>query len=162
MREGETRHLDLMVFPELGISAYAIDDLHLQDALLDAVEQSIGGLAEASKALRPVFIVGAALRRNNRLYNCAVVISRGAILGVTPKSFLPNYREYYENRWFAPGAGVVGLDVALAGQTAPFGTDLIFAAADMRDFIFHLELCEDFWSAMPPSSHGALAGALIL
>ena len=77
---------------------------------------AIGGLVEASKALRPVFIVGAPLRRNNRLYNCAVVISRGKLLGVVPKSFLPNYREYYENRWFAPGAGVTGLEITVAGR----------------------------------------------
>jgi NAD+ synthase (glutamine-hydrolysing) len=162
MREGEARNVDLMVFPELGISAYAIDDLLLQDALLDAVEAAIAQLLEASKALRPVFVVGAPVRRNNRLYNCAVVFARGKILGVTPKSFLPNYREYYENRWFAPGAGVVGLDVKLAGQTVPFGTDLVFAASDLRDFVFHVEICEDFWAATPPSTHGALAGALIL
>ncbi len=162
MREGETRHVDLMVFPELGLSAYAIDDLHLQDALLDAVEQSLGGLVEASKALRPVFVVGAPLRRNQRLYNCAVVISRGAILGVVPKSFLPNYREYYENRWFAPGAGLSGLAIKLAGRLVPFGTDLLFAASDLDDFVFHVEICEDFWTATPPSTRGALAGALIL
>jgi NAD+ synthase (glutamine-hydrolysing) len=162
MREGEARNVDLMVFPELGISAYAIDDLLLQDALLDAVEAAIAQLLEASKALRPVFVVGAPVRRNNRLYNCAVAFARGRILGVTPKSFLPNYREYYENRWFAPGAGVVGLDVKLAGQTVPFGTDLVFAASDLRDFVFHVEICEDFWAATPPSTHGALAGALIL
>jgi NAD+ synthase (glutamine-hydrolysing) len=162
MREGEARNVDLMVFPELGISAYAIDDLHLQDALLDAVEQALGGLVEASKALRPVFVVGAPLRRNQRLYNCAVAISRGAILGVVPKSFLPNYREYYENRWFAPGAGVTGLEISVAGRAAPFGTDLIFAASDLDDFVFHVEICEDFWTATPPSTRGALAGALIL
>jgi NAD+ synthase (glutamine-hydrolysing) len=162
MREGEARHVDLMLFPELGISAYAIDDLLLQDALLDGVEAALVKLVEASQALRPVFIVGAPIRRNGRLYNCGVVISRGKILGVTPKSFLPNYREYYENRWFAPGFGVAGLDVKLAGQTVPFGTDLLFAASDLPDFIFHIEICEDFWAADPPSTQGALAGALIL
>jgi NAD+ synthase (glutamine-hydrolysing) len=162
MREGETRHADLMLFPELGISAYAIDDLLLQDALLDGVEAALAKLVEASRSLRPVFIVGAPIRRNGRLYNCGVVISRGKILGVTPKSFLPNYREYYENRWFAPGFGVAGLDVKLAGQTVPFGTDLLFAASDLPDFIFHIEICEDFWAADPPSTQGALAGALIL
>ena len=162
MREGESRHVDLMLFPELGISAYAIDDLFLQDALLDGVEAALGQLAEASRALSPVFVVGAPVRRNGRLYNCGVVIARGRILGVVPKSFLPNYREYYENRWFAPGFGIAGLDVKLAGQTAPFGTDLIFAAADLPDFIFHIEICEDFWAADPPSTQGALAGALVL
>ena len=162
MHEGEARSVDLMLFPELGISAYAIDDLFLQDALLDAVEAGIAQLVEASRALRPVIVVGAPVRRNGRLYNCGVAIARGKILGVTPKSFLPNYREYYENRWFAPGLGLCGLDVKLAGQTAPFGTDLIFAASDLTDFVFHIEVCEDFWAAMPPSTTGALAGALIL
>src|SRR5689334_5040765 len=97
-RQGDSRNVDLMIFPELGISAYAIDDLLLQDALLDGVEAAIGMLVEASRELKPVIIVGAPVRRNNRLYNCGVAISRGRILGVTPKSFLPNYREYYENR----------------------------------------------------------------
>jgi NAD+ synthase (glutamine-hydrolysing) len=162
MREGEQRHADLMVFPELGLSAYAIDDLHLQDALLDGVETALASLVEASRALRSVVVVGAPLRRNQRLYNCAVVIARGRMLGVVPKSFLPNYREYYENRWFAPGAGVTGLEISVAGHTAPFGTDLYFAASDLADFTFHVEICEDFWTATPPSTRGALAGALIL
>jgi NAD+ synthase (glutamine-hydrolysing) len=162
MREGESRSVDLMLFPELGISAYAIDDLLLQDALLDGVEDGIAQLVEASKDLKPVFVVGAPIRRNGRLYNCGVAISRGKILGVTPKTFLPNYREYYENRWFASGAGIVGLDVRLAGQTAPFGVDLVFAANDLPDFVFHMEICEDFWAATPPSTHAALAGALVL
>src|SRR5688572_23586884 len=161
-REGGQRHVDLMVFPELGLSAYAIDDLVMQDALLDGAEAAIAKLLEASRALQPVCIVGAPVRRNQRLYNCAVVIARGRILGVVPKSFLPNYREYYENRWFAPGAGIAGLEVHLAGQLAPFGTDLLFAAADLPDFTFHAEICEDFWTATPPSTQGALAGALVL
>ena len=162
MREGERRHVDLMVFPELGLSAYAIDDLHLQDALLDGVEAAIAALAEASRAIGPVCIVGAPIRRNQRLYNCGVVIARGRILGVVPKSFLPNYREYYENRWFAPGAGLSGLTIRLSEQEAPFGADLLFAAADLADFTFHVEICEDFWTATPPSTRGALAGALVL
>ncbi len=162
MGEGDARNVDLMLFPELGLSAYSIDDLLLQDALLDGVEAALVRVVDASRELRPVFIVGAPLRRNGRVYNCGVVVSRGAVLGVTPKSFLPNYREFYENRWFAPGAGLAGLEIALAGQNAPFGTDLIFAAIDLPDFTFHLELCEDFWSATPPSARGALAGACIL
>ncbi len=161
-REGDAAGCDLMLFPELGISAYAIDDLFLQDAMLRRVEAEIGTLAAASAALKPVLIVGAPLAHNSRLYNCAVAISRGRILGVVPKSFLPNYREYYEKRWFAPGAGVTGLEMILAGQTVPFGTDLIFGADDLADFVFHLEICEDFWAPQPPSTSGAMAGALIL
>jgi NAD+ synthase (glutamine-hydrolysing) len=159
---GHAQGVDLMVFPELGISAYAIDDLHLQDALLDRVEAALGDLAAASAKLTPVLVVGAPIRRNGRLYNCAVAIHRGRVLGVAPKSFLPNYREYYEKRWFSPGLGLAGLEVEVAGQAAPFGTDLIFQAEDLKDFVFHLEICEDFWAPTPPSTRGAMAGALIL
>ncbi|MDP1642609.1 MAG: NAD(+) synthase [Phenylobacterium sp.] len=161
-RRGHEQGADLIVFPELCVSAYAIDDLHLQDALLDAVEAAVAQICEASKALSPVLAIGAPVRRNGRLYNCALAISRGRILGVVPKSFLPNYREYYEKRWFAPGAGLTDLEVTLAGQTVPFGVDLVFAAEDLADFVFHLEVCEDFWAPTPPSTRGALAGALIL
>ena len=161
-REGHAQGVDLMLFPELGLSAYAIDDLLLQEALLARVEAELAALAKATADLTPVLLVGAPLRRNGRLYNCAVAISKGRILGVVPKSFLPNYREYYENRWFAPGVGMTGLEIDVAGQSAPFGTDLIFAASDLPDFVFHAEICEDFWAATPPSTKGALAGALIL
>lgn len=160
-RKGEAEAVDLMVFPELSMSAYAIDDLHLQDALLDGVEAAIGSLCQASTKLRPALLVGAPVRRNGRLYNCAVAIHRGRVLGVVPKTFLPNYREYYEKRWFASGLETSG-EVEIAGQSAPFGPDLIFAASDLKDFVFHAEICEDFWSPSPPSIEGALAGALIL
>ena len=161
-RQGHERGVDLIVFPELNISSYAVDDLHLQEAFLDAVEQGIVELCEATAKLSPVIAVGAPLRRNGRLYNCALAISRGRILGVVPKSFLPNYREYYEKRWFAMGFGLNGMDIAVAGQLVPFGTDLIFAAEDLDDFIFHMEICEDYWAPQPPSTVGALSGALIL
>ncbi|MET0295304.1 MAG: NAD(+) synthase [Phenylobacterium sp.] len=162
IRTADGQGVDLMVFPELSIGGYANEDLHLQDALLDEVEACLAALARETKAMAPVLIVGAAVRRNSRLYNCAVVIARGKILGVVPKSYLPNYREYYEKRWFAPGVGLTDLEMDLAGQRVPFGVDLLFEAADLRDFIFHVEICEDFWFASPPSTHGALAGATIL
>lgn len=161
-REGDRRGCDLMVFPELNISSYSVDDLFLQEAFLDRVEQGIAELCAATAKLGPVLCVGAPLRRNGRLYNCALVISRGRILGVVPKSFLPNYREYYEKRWFASGVGLNGIDIAVAGESVPFGTDLIFAASDLADFIFHVEICEDYWAPQPPSTVGALSGALIL
>ncbi|MGN6376927.1 MAG: NAD(+) synthase [Sphingomonas sp.] len=160
-RQGDGDALDLMVFPELNVSSYAIDDLHLQAAQQMATDAALAEIAAATAKLRPVLVVGAALPRNGRLYNCAVVIARGRILGVVPKIFLPNYREYYEKRWFASGRGLTGLEITVAGQTVPFGTDLIFAAEDLPHFVFHAEICEDFWSATPPSTEGALAGAYI-
>ncbi len=161
-KAGDEAGADLLVFPELNVTSYAVDDLHLQDALLDATEAGIAAIVEASAKLKPVLLVGAALRRNGRVYNCALAIARGRILGVVPKIFLPNYREYYEKRWFASGLGLTGLSIDVAGQSAPFGTDLIFAASEIPDFIFHMETCEDFWAPTPPSTAGALAGALVL
>ena len=161
-READAARADLVVYPELALSSYAIDDLHLQDALLDRVEDELARLAQATAALRPLLLVGAPLRRNGRLYNTAVVLHRGAILGVVPKSYLPNYREYYEKRWFAPGIGLVGLEIMLGGGAVPFGTDLLFAASDLPDFVVHAEICEDYWAPLPPSTLGALAGATLL
>jgi len=161
-READGRGADLVVFPELNLSSYAVDDLFLQEAFLDRVEQGVAEFVAATAKLGPAFVVGAPLRRNGRLYNCALVVARGRILGVVPKSFLPNYREYYEKRWFVSGIGLNGIEIAVAGETVPFGTDLIFAAEDLADFIFHVEICEDYWAPQPPSTLGALAGALIL
>jgi NAD+ synthase (glutamine-hydrolysing) len=160
-KRGHDEGCDLLVFPELNICSYTIDDLHLQDAVLRATDVALADVAEATAKLRPVLLVGAAIPRNGRLYNCAVAIHHGRILGVVPKTFLPNYREYYEKRWFASGLGLTGLDVDVAGQTVPFGPDLIFAASDLPHFIFHAEICEDFWAPAPPSTNGALAGALV-
>lgn len=161
-QQGDAEGADLLVFPELNVTSYAIDDLHLQDAILDATEAGVAAIVAASAKLRPVLLIGAALRRNGRLYNCALAIARGRVLGVVPKQFLPNYREYYEKRWFASGIGLSGLDITVAGQTVPFGADLIFAASDLEDFVFHVEICEDYWAPTPPSTDGALAGALVL
>jgi NAD+ synthase (glutamine-hydrolysing) len=153
--------VDLLVYPELNLSSYAIDDLHMQAAQHRATEEAIAALAKATAKLRTVLVAGAAIPRNGRLYNCAVVLSQGRILGVVPKTFLPNYREFYEKRWFASGQGLTGLEIEIAGQTVPFGVDQVFAASDLPHFTFHVEICEDFWSPTPPSTAGALAGALI-
>jgi NAD+ synthase (glutamine-hydrolysing) len=161
-RRAHDEHVDLVVFPELGLSSYAIDDLHLQDGLLRAVDAAVTRVVEASQDLRPVLLVGAPVVRNGRVYNCALVVAHGQVLGVVPKSYLPNYREYYEKRWFAAGAGIVGETVAVAGTTVPFGTDLRFVADDHDGFDFAVEICEDYWAPTPPSTMAALAGALIL
>lgn len=161
-REGHDQHVALMVFPELCISGYAIDDLLGQDVLLDAVETAIEAIVSASKDLNPVLLVGAPLRHEGRLFNCAAAIHAGRILGVVPKTHLPNYREFYEKRWFASGRGVQDAKISVAGRIVPFGIDLLFAAKDVADFIFHIEICEDLWAPAPPSDCGALAGALVL
>lgn len=162
IRQGAAAGCSVLLFPELGLSAYAIDDLLLQATLLDAVEAEIARLADVAKDLDMLVALGAPVRAGTSLYNTAVMLHRGKVLGVVPKSFLPNYREFYERRWFTPGQGVVEGEVALAGQTAPFGTDLLFAAQGPVPFIAHAEICEDVWTPQPPSGRGALAGAEVL
>jgi len=161
-QEGDARGAGLMLFPELGLSAYAIDDLLLQDALLDAVERALGQIVVASRRLYPVLVVGAPLRWNGSLYNAAVVIHHGALLGVVPKTYLPNYREFYERRHFASGAGVHDATINVAGYESAFGTDLLFRSEAGVPVTFHVELCEDFWVPLPPSTRAALAGAEVL
>jgi NAD+ synthase (glutamine-hydrolysing) len=162
VREADTAGVAVMAFPELGLSGYAIDDLLQQDALLDAVEAAIATLADASRTLAPLFVVGAPLRDDGRLYNTAVAIQGGRVRAVIPKSFLPNYREFYERRWFAPGAGVVGRTLSLAGQAVPFGTDVLLRAVGDSAFTVGVEVCEDVWTPAPPSTAQAMAGAEIL
>ncbi len=152
----------LLVFPELCLSAYAIDDLLFQEAVLDAVERELGRLMAESGKLFPVLVVGAPLRHRGHLYNCGVVIHRGRLLGVVPKIYLPNYREFYERRHFTSGEGISGQTIAVAGHEVPFGADLLFAAAGRTGFTFHAEICEDLWVPQPPSTRAALAGAEIL
>ena len=152
----------LVLFPEMGLCGYSTEDLLLQAALLDAVEMAVATVARETAGLRPLIMLGAPLRVGHSVFNCAVVLHRGRLLGVVPKSFLPNYREFYEKRQIAPAAAAPVREIAVAGQMAPFGTDLIFAASDVADFVAHVEICEDLWAPNPPSIAGALAGATVL
>ncbi len=160
--KGSASGAAVMLFPELGLSSYAIDDLLFQDALLLAVDEALAQIITASCDLYPVLVVGAPLRQGGRLYNAAFVIHRGKVLGVVPKSYLPNYREFYESRHFTPGGQVRGQTIEFAGQKVPFGVDLLFRAEGEVPFTFHVEICEDLWVPLPPSCHAALAGAEVL
>lgn len=149
------------VFPELCLTGYAIDDLVMQDVVLDAARAAIDEVVAASRSLRTLLVVGAPLQLGARLYNCAVVIHRGAVLGVAPKTYLPTYREFYEARWYASGAGAPAT-TTLSGEEVPVGTDLVFEASDVPGLVVHAEVCEDMWVPIPPSSTAALAGATVL
>ncbi|SEG80164.1 NAD(+) synthase [Bosea lathyri] len=162
LRRADADGASLTLFPELGISAYAIDDLLQQNALLDAVLAGLARLVEESTSLRSVAIVGAPLRVEGRLFNCAVAIYRGRILAAVPKTYLPNYREFYERRQFASGERASATSIQLCGQDVPFGTDILLSASDVADFVIHMEICEDVWTPIPPSSFAALAGATVL
>ena len=162
VRKGDAEKIALMIFPELGISAYAIDDLLFQSALLDRVETALADIVAASRDLFPVVVVGAPLRRRGQLFNCAVAIFRGEILGVVPKTYLPNYREFYEVRQCTSGAGIRGAGIEVAGRSVPFGIDLLFESRGSAPFTMHIEICEDVWVPQPPSTAAALAGAEVL
>ena len=157
------RGVAVAVFPELCLSGYAIDDLVLADPLLDGVLDGLRRLVEASVQWRTVLVVGAPLAVGNRLYNCAVVVHAGRVLGVAPKSYLPTYREFYERRHFAPGDDQRGRTARLPGLgEVPFGPDLLFRAVDVPGLALHVEVCEDMWVPVPPSAEAALAGATLL
>lgn len=151
----------LAVFPELTLSGYSIEDILLQDALLDAVEDALLDVVAQSADLLPVLVVGAPLRYRHRIYNTAVVVHRGAVLGVVPKSYLPTYREFYESRQLAAGDDERG-SLRIGGSDVPFGPDLLFAASDLPGFVLHVEICEDMFVPVPPSAEAALAGATVL
>ena len=161
-RDCHDRGVAVALFSELCLSGYSIDDLFGQDAVLDAVHEGVALVLEASRELLPVLIVGAPVRHRARLFNAALVIHRGELLGVVPKIHLPTYREFYERRQFASGDGIVGEQITVGGASAPFGTDLLFEASDIAGLTVGVEICEDMFVPVPPSAALALAGATVL
>jgi len=152
----------LVAFPELGLSAYTCDDLFHQRALLEGCITALAEVVEASSTLPLAMIVGMPLRVDHVLFNCAVVVAGGRILGVVPKSYLPNYGEFYESRQFSPSDNAVAERITLLGQDVPFGPQQLFEIENIPLLRFHVEICEDVWVPIPPSSYAALAGATVL
>jgi NAD+ synthase (glutamine-hydrolysing) len=150
------------LFPELGLSGYSNEDLFHQDALLDAATAALARLVDASVTLTPIVVAGVPLRFDQKLFNCAVAVHRGRILGITPKTYLPNYREFYEHRQFAPGTHASAREVTILDTTVPFGNDLIYEVPAIPGCAMHVEVCEDFWVPVPPSSIAAMGGATLL
>jgi NAD+ synthase (glutamine-hydrolysing) len=163
MRDAAARKAVLVLFPELGLSAYSCDDLFHQRALLDACIAALGRIVEESRKYALISVVGLPIRAGGLLFNCAAVVGNGRVLGVVPKSYPPNYREFYELRQFAPAGEAIGTTIAIAGQgEVPFGTGLLFRCDDQPLLTFSVEICEDLWVPIPPSSYSALAGATLL
>lgn len=162
MQAAAARGAVVIAFPELGISAYTCDDLFHQSALLDACEDALARIAKASEDIAALVVVGLPLRRDRQLYNCAAVLHRGSIVGVVPKTYLPNYGEFYEARYFAPADSALPGTIDVCGREAPFGTNVLFQATDFPLLKLHVEICEDVWVPIPPSSYAALAGATVL
>ena len=161
-RRAHDQHAALVLFPELGLAAYSSEDLFHQEALLDGVASAVAEIVTASEHLRPLIVVGAPVQAEGGLFNAALVINRGTILGAVPKSFVPEYREYYEKRQFRAARDLAGAELSLVGQTIPFTPDLVFAATDVPAFRLGIEICEDLWAPIPPSTYAALAGATVL
>jgi NAD+ synthase (glutamine-hydrolysing) len=161
-RKASDEKAAVALFPELGISAYSNDDLFHQDALLEASRAALLDLVKASADLTPILAVGCPLRFEGKLFNCAVIIYRGRILGVVPKTYLPNYREFYEKRQFTSAVDAISREVTVGAFTVPFGNDVIFDAANIEGFRLFVEICEDVWTPIPPSTYASLAGATVL
>ncbi|MGH7169892.1 MAG: NAD(+) synthase [Gemmataceae bacterium] len=163
MRRAESEYVHVLVFPELAITGYTCADLFHQPILQRAAIEGLELLIHASESIfAGLVIVGLPLAVEDLVFNCAAVLHRGRLLGVVPKSFLPSYKEFYEARWFAPAIKARRRDLDIAGQTVPFGTDRLFAATDVEGLIVGVEICEDLWVPIPPSSAQALAGATVL
>jgi len=162
MEQAVAEHAVVALFPELGLSAYSCDDLFHQRALLDGVRDGLLRIVEASERLPILTVVGLPLQVEHVLFNCAAVVHRGRVLGVVPKTYLPNYREFYEVRYFASGDVARTTSIDVAGQTVPFGSQLLFQADSLPGLTLHVEICEDVWVPIPPSSYAALAGATVL
>ena len=154
--------VQVLAFPELSVTAYTLGDLVQHKALLSRAERGLGDIARATAGSALLVFVGAPVLVEQKVFNCAVALNHGQILGVVPKSLLPNYREYYEARWFAP-ASYGHIDaLELAGQAAPFGTDILFRLSGNNEAVVGVEVCEDLWLPLAPHEHQALAGATVL
>jgi NAD+ synthase (glutamine-hydrolysing) len=161
-RRASQENAAVALFPELCLSAYSNEDLFQQDALLDATLGSLHELVESSSDLKPLLIIGAPLRHENKLFNCGIAFYKGHVLGITPKTYLPNYREFYEKRQFSSGRQATLRDVSILNNPVPFGNDLIYEATTVEGFAVHVEICEDLWVPIPPSTYAALSGSTIL
>jgi NAD+ synthase (glutamine-hydrolysing) len=161
MREAARANAALAVFPELGLSAYSCDDLFHQQVIIAGAERALERLLARSRSLPLAALVGLPVAIDGLLYNCAALIASGRLLGVVPKTYIPNYREFYERRQFTPGGVCRKTEIELAGQKAPFG-DLLFRWREQPAFVLHAEICEDLWVPAPPSSFAALAGATVI
>src|SRR5579872_3996309 len=162
MRQGEGDGVNVLVFPELSLTGYTCADLFhqpvLQRGALAALDRA---RREGAEAFSGLAVVGLPLAVDDQVFNCAAVLCRGQILGVVPKSFIPNYKEFYEGRWFAAAATARSREVVLNGETVPFATDQLFDAGDVEGLILGVEICEDLWVPIPPTSSQALAGATV-
>ncbi len=163
MRQAEVGGARILLFPELSLTGYTCGDLFQDATLLACALVALDRVVEASKQIfSGIAVVGLPIACDDQLFNCAALVQGGHVYGLVPKSYLPNYREFYEQRWFAPGNQGANREIVSAGQRIPFGTDLLFKVPETPGLTIGIEICEDLWAPIPPSSYQALRGATVL
>ncbi len=159
--DAQAKKISIIAFPELCITSYTLGDLFRQRSILEQSVETLKQLTEQTKHTNILAIVGMPVFSSDKLYNAAVVFQSGRILGIVPKAYIPNYSEYYEQRWFSSGLDIIGQNVNIAGQNVPFGTDVLFECEQIRELVIGVELCEDLWVPFPPHAYQAMAGATL-
>ncbi|NLK36824.1 MAG: NAD(+) synthase [Epulopiscium sp.] len=162
IEEAQKKQIQVLTFPELCITAYTCGDLFFQTSLLETAKKSLQEIVEKTKSIDMLFTLGLPLALDNQIFNCAAVIYKGTILGIVPKTHIPNYCEFYEERWFAAAEDLVSEEILLCGQKVPIGSDLLFQSEQVANLKIGVELCEDLWNPIPPSSYQSLYGATLL
>ena len=162
IRKADSEGVSIVTTPELSLTGYTCGDLFLQDSLLDPLEDALRLILDKTKDLDIISILGMPIKCNNMLLNCAVVIQKGDILGIVPKTYIPNYSEFYEKRWFSSSKDLKSREVKLLERIVPIGSNIIFKDKENEDIAFAIEICEDLWSIISPSNHHALNGASII
>lgn len=162
IKKAETLGVSIVTTPELSLSGYTCGDLFLQEQLLDDSIKALEQVLNETKDIDIISILGMPLRHDNQLFNCAAVITKGKILGVIPKTYIPNYQEFYEARWFSSSKELITEEIEILGQLVPITTNILFQDKTLKEATFGIEICEDLWTVNPPSNNHALAGATMI
>ncbi len=162
LKDAAAKDIELLVFPELGLTGYTMADLFHQDVVQEQVLESLKRIVDASKKIKIIFTVGLPIFIEGKLFNCGAVITQGKILGIVPKTYIPGYKEFYEERWFASARDLISKEIELFGQIIPVGTDILFRSKNNPDLVLGVEICEDVWAPLPPSSYAAISGATVI
>lgn len=159
LKKASQKGVSIVTTPELSLVGYTCQDLFLQDKLINTAYDALAQIVDATKGLEIISIIGMPIRLDNQMFNCGVVVQKGKVLGVVPKTYVPNYSEFYEKRWFQSSSNLMSSEIDILGQMVPIGTNILFRD---KDVCFGIEICEDLWCVNPPSNNHTLHGANIV
>ena len=162
LRKADREGVAVAVFPEMSLPGYTVADLYFQKLLERSIEENLLKLVAASRTIRSVLLVGLPLHAEGKIFNVAAVIGQGKLYGFVPKTHIPNYKEFYEKRWFSSSRDLAAKEVTIGGRVVPIGTDLLFRVPSIKDLVLGVEICEDVWAPLPPSSFQVLCGATVI